>query len=75
MKYGTGAPGQVGWAVGFVEILLRFFFLVGFYFCRGPPPKKTRVVTRKSKAQPVYAIKVGYIFYIDRHLNKCNLFL
>ena len=26
MKYGTGAPGQVGWAVDFLEILLRVFF-------------------------------------------------
>ena len=25
MKYGTGAPGQVGWAVDFVEIVLRVF--------------------------------------------------
>ena len=31
MKYGTGAPGQVGWAVDFQEILLRVFW-VGFYF-------------------------------------------
>ena len=30
MKYGTGAPGQAGWAVDFQEIL----------FFRGPPPKK-----------------------------------
>ena len=60
MKYGTGAPGQVGWAVDFLEILLRVFCWVGFYFSRGPPPPKTRFATRKSKAQPVYAIKVGY---------------
>ena len=25
MKYGTGAPGQVGWAVDFLEILLDRF--------------------------------------------------
>ena len=40
MKYGTGAPEQVGWAVDFLEILLRYFFWVGFYFSRGPPPQK-----------------------------------
>ena len=27
MKYGTGAPGQVGWAVDFLEILLRVFWV------------------------------------------------
>ena len=39
MKYGTGAPEQVGWAVDFLEILLSSFW-VGFYFSRGPPPQK-----------------------------------
>ena len=27
MKYGIGAPEQVGWAVDFLEILLNSFFL------------------------------------------------
>ncbi len=38
---------------------LRYGFWIGFYFSRGPPPKKTHVVTRKSKPQRLYAIKVG----------------
>ena len=38
-------------------------FWIGFYFSRGPfPPKKTHFVTRKSKPQPLYAIKVGDFF-------------
>ena len=39
MKYGTGAPGQVGWAVDFLEILLTVVW-IGFYFSKGPPPQK-----------------------------------
>ena len=40
MKYGIGAPEQAGWAVDFLEILLRFFFGLVSTFLEARPPKK-----------------------------------
>ena len=40
MKYGTGAPGQVGWAVDFQEILLRVFLGRFLLFLEARPPQK-----------------------------------
>ncbi len=73
MQYGTGAPGQVGWAVDFLEILLKVFLGRFLLFYR-PAPPKTRFATRKSKAQPVYAIKVGYLFVVSRSFSNATFF-